>query len=306
MARVLETLQLADQGHAHDAGPVVRPFCPEDSDLDADAPFIEVGGPAGAVVGQKSAIATPPRRKTGDDAGPVLCPVGDGPVQVSFRPLPFLHAPLKPACERFAPSLVAFHEPESPVSEQYRALLAGIESQLEPGKPHVLLFTSAVAGAGATTVLLNLAVTCARKNCRAAVVDAQLRHPAVAARLGLNPVPGTREVLAGRLAPARAVRDAGMEGLSVVTAGAIRDGDETLLEKDALRSLMQHLRDHQDYVFVDAAPWSEDGVSALAAVADAVYLVLPESAADQTDIRNIVQAVAGHGGQLRGCILAQR
>src|SRR5205085_8748466 len=101
-----------------------------------------------------------------------------------------------PPASRFARELVAFHQPEHEVSDEYRRLLSDIEAQVGADAGKALLFTSALAGAGTTSVLLNLALTRARRDAgKVAVVDANLDRPAVAKRLGAAPAPGLREVL---------------------------------------------------------------------------------------------------------------
>src|SRR5437588_769138 len=82
-----------------------------------------------------------------------------------------------------------------PAGKLYRDLLAAVLGAA-PARPAVaLLFTAATAGAGATTVVLNLAVTAARQGRRVVVVDVNVRRPAVAARLALCDRPGLAEVL---------------------------------------------------------------------------------------------------------------
>src|SRR5437764_1222048 len=105
---------------------------------------------------------------------------------------------LPPSASRFAPELIAFHQPDHPISGQYRDLATGLLAQTPAEQPRVLFFTSSAPGAGTTTVVLNTAVTLARDNLlRVAVLDAHLRRAAVAGRLGLPDGAGLREVLAG-------------------------------------------------------------------------------------------------------------
>lgn len=317
MARILETFRQADihRLRVPDAATPVRPYQPNDEvgieeTEDGELPFIEVGGPTGAVDGTAAFVAVRPRptRNPVPPDEPAALATENTLVQVSFRPLPATSAPLRPACERFARELVAFHEPEHPVSEQYRTLLAGIESQLPAGQSQVLLFTAAAAGTGTSTVVLNLALSCALAGRRhTALVDANLLRPAVAERLGLPQAPGLREVLAGTLAPHRSPRTTGQEGLEVVAAGNVRSGDEALLAADGMRSLLQHLRGRFDLVLVDAPCW--DGrpeVIALGCLCNAVYLVMSRAETDDLESDRLLQLIPQQGGRLRGCILAQR
>jgi Mrp family chromosome partitioning ATPase len=277
--------------------------------LEGEVPFIEVGGPPSGVTASPKAFAptpvVPAPSSNGAVRGGVSATVSGAFVQVSFRPLPAAPPPLRPACERFAPELVAFHQPEHPVSEQYRTLLAGLESQLQGGHPQVLLFTAAAPRTGTTSVLLNLALTRALQgDIQVAVVDANLDRPAVANRLGLPAAPGLCEVLTGGLAPERALGATGLEHLEALTAGKATRRGPALLGSDPVRSLLHYLRGHFDLVLVDAPCW--DGrpeIVSLGGLCDAVYLVQPQGAAEQAE--DLVRTIPRQGGRLRGCILTQ-
>src|SRR5207302_4777051 len=132
-------------------------------------------------------------------------------------------------------------------------------AQLPAGRAQVLLFSAAVPGAGTTTTLLNLAITAARQGkARAVVVDAHLRRPTLAARLGLPAGPGLNEVLAGAVSLKRALRETGQANLHLLTAGEIASFSgptAVYVAGEAMRSVLRHLRDRFDLVLVDAPPW---------------------------------------------------
>jgi Mrp family chromosome partitioning ATPase len=319
MGRMLEALRQA-QGRRAQAGqsvPALQTVWPgfdergaaegmrEVSDLmhiepdgEGTVPFIEVGGPRSRAVIEKPV-----------DRAPVVsrAPAESRVMSVQFRPLCLEPTPGRgPA--RFARELVAYHQPDHPVSAQYRELARGLLAGLPAEHARVLLFTSAVAGAGTTNVLLNVAITLARQeNLRVIVVDAHLRRPAVASRLGLADAPGLREVLAGRLPLESAVRASGLPGLSALTAGI----DETTLPGrlagEAMRSVLRHLRAACDVVLVDGPRW--DGrpeVVALGCSCDAVYLCLPEAEQEAPETVDLLQIIPEQGAHLCGCILTGR
>src|SRR5206468_482151 len=91
----------------------------------------------------------------------------------------------------FGTDLVAYHQPDHTVSGQYRALVTQIELQLPGSQPRALAFVGAAGQSGASTVLLNLAVTLAKKDAtQVIVVDAHPDHSALATRLGVSAQPG--------------------------------------------------------------------------------------------------------------------
>jgi Mrp family chromosome partitioning ATPase len=305
----------------------------EPADEPAEEPaisYIEVG-PRHSIEGSPDVLAcepvrgpltpnpSPPRGEGG--IGAPLSPWGRGPggggggapaaeTRVVFRPLPARPRP-DAGRPRFAPELVAFYSPELPVAEPYRNLLAALLPASGPREGErcpVLVFTASREGAGATTVLLNVAITAARSGRRrVAVVDANLRRPAVAERLGLEAAPGLREVLHGTATLEQALRPTEQPHLLALTAGLAESGAGTRFVAETTRSLLRHLRQRADLVLVDGPPW--DGrpeASLLAAAADAVYLVLPEKDAETPQTDDLLQAIAEYGARLAGCILAGR
>jgi Mrp family chromosome partitioning ATPase len=272
----------------------------EEIEKESAIPFIEVG-PRRAVEGSADVLASAPKPR------PAAAPQEPlQPTAVVFRPLP---RPAPAERPRLAPELVAFHTPELPAAAAYRHLLAALlpaaAVRVEERCP-VLLFSAARSGVGATTVLLNVAITAARLERRlVVVVDANLRHPAAAQRLGLPAAPGLREVLAGATPLEDALQETAQENLLALTAGLATAGAGPRFVAETMRSLLRQLRRRADLVLIDGPCW--DGraeVISLAAAADAVYLVLAEAEAETPQADALREAVAASGSRLAGCVLA--
>lgn len=285
----------------------VEPVSSESSES-GEVPFIEVGGPGAAVEG--SALVLASSRHPAAPAPAAVPSPGqpETPVTVAFQPADHPAVSLVPAGQRFAPPLIAFHQPDHPVSEQYRTLLAGLKGQLRTEGSQVVGLMAPVAGTGATTVLLNLAITQARQDSqRVVVVDANLRRPAVAKWLGLPTAPGLREV-AGRCIPLkRTLQPTGQPHCWALTAGEPLGAESSWPAADALRATLEHLREQFDWVLVDAPAW-EDGAElvALAAACDGVFLVLQPADLDTAKVKEIGRLLPPLGSNLSGYILTER
>ncbi len=205
---------------------------------------------------------------------------------------------------RFAPELVAFHEPGTPASARYVELLESLlGAVVDKGgaAPTALLLSGVHSEVGATTVLLNVAITAARQGLRVAVLDANLRRPAIAARLGLDPAPGLTEVLDEESSLDQALRSTEQAELIALTAGSPAP---TIATTEALRSLLAELRSRFELVFVDGPRWDgKAGVTALASACDALFLVVPSDEADQAPASELVRTLPEQGVRLAGCIL---
>jgi Mrp family chromosome partitioning ATPase len=307
MGRILEALS---QGAAKDAGAgasVVRRAGPAgpDSLIEEQAeaiPFIEVGGPRKIIDASPEVLAClPPQRKPA--AAPEAGRSEPGWKSVQFRPL--APDPLPPAAGRFAAELVAFHQPEHPLGEAYRGLLARLTAPLAHGRPQALLFTAPSPRAGTTTVLLNLAITAARHLAgRVLVLDANHRRPDVARRLGLPPAPGLRELLAGSAALHQVIQETGLEQLGALTAGATGEDGAVRLVLEALPLVLRLLREQFALIFVDAPSCEEEAeVASLAAACDAAYLVVEQARAEAPATAELLRRLRQEGRAVGGCIL---
>jgi hypothetical protein len=246
----------------------------------------------------RTAVAKPAARPdTAPETAPTFQPSSlPRPHNVLFRSL----APKS----RFAPELVAFHAPGGQPSARYAELLESLlGAVMDKGSagPTALLLLGTRNEAGTTNVLLNVAITAARQGLRVVVIDANLRRPAIAARLGLAPAPGLTEVLAEERTVAEALRTTEQANLSVLTAGS---PTPTLATTEAIRWLLNELRGRFDLVLVDGPRWDGRTVAAaLAGASDAVFLVVPRNEADSPPAKDLVRTLPEQGVRLAGCIL---
>jgi Mrp family chromosome partitioning ATPase len=203
-----------------------------------------------------------------------------------------------------AAEVIAYHQPDHAVSQQYRELLGTILDGVGKDCGRALLFTAVTPGAGTTTAVLNLAVCAATDRRQVVVVDANLQRPALARRLGLAPGPGLQEVLAGTAALEQVVQQTAQEHLFALPAGA--GGRVALLGGVAGEWVLRWLRERYDVVLLDGSPWqAEGGLADLAARVDAVYLVLDDDQTNQPAVRAATRGLARLGARLSGLIVTR-
>jgi Mrp family chromosome partitioning ATPase len=180
-------------------------------------------------------------------------------------------------------------------------------AQLSAGRSQVVLCTASCAGAGTTTVLLNVAITAARQEDRhVLVVDANGRTPAVARRLGLSAAPGLREVLAGAVSLGPTIQQTAQRNLCALTAGQGGEDGGVRPVVEALPMVLRMLREQFPLVFVDASPCDDGPLAAtLASACDAAYLVVEQAQAETPEVVELLRTLRQQGGPLYGCILTQ-
>jgi len=273
---------------------------------DAGAPFVEIGGPGGAVFSPAKPKAEPrPFPRIAPQPAAPTPPPADAPtfLSVKFHDVLPRTAPRAPGGADAG--LVALHLPEHPIAGEYRTLRDEIARQLPDGTSRVLAFTAAAPEAGLSTVLLNLAVTLARDGQKVLALDANVTRPALAHKLGLRGAPGLAEALGGSVPLAWALQPGPVPGLQALAAGTAPDDFAPLaaaLGRD-LPKLLAQLRQWFDWVLVDAGVW---GVvperDSTCPVADAVYLVTRDADAERPEFAGLRGWVKQLGGQLRGYV----
>ena len=148
-----------------------------------------------------------------------------------------------------------------------------------------LLVTSAVAGEGKTTIALNLAIAeTLASNAGVVLIEADLRRPVLASRLGINSGPGLAEFLSRGASLRACLRRAHIPGegrgngsgpvFRVITAGAVPPNPAELLESRAMTDLLTVLSEQFDLVIVDTPPTSvfPDAIPLMRAVSGVVIV----------------------------------
>ncbi len=144
--------------------------------------------------------------------------------------------------------------PNSHRSEAFRRLRTNLQFLDIADRPQSIVVTSSVPGEGKSTTAINLAITLADAGSRVALIDADLRRPAVARYMGLEGQVGLTTVLIGRAAVEEVIQPWGNGYLHVLPAGQVPPNPSELLGSRAMASLLEKLTRTYDIVLLDAAP----------------------------------------------------
>lgn len=152
--------------------------------------------------------------------------------------------------------LVSVLEPTSLAAEQYRAARLAIETFRHERGTRTVAITSPGRGDGRTITAINLAGALAQApDARVVLVEADLRHPAVARALGMPPGRGLSScLLDSSMAPEAVITRPANVAFAVVTAGAASSMPYELLKSPRLAALLAALRERFDYVVLDTPP----------------------------------------------------
>ncbi|WP_182113263.1 MULTISPECIES: polysaccharide biosynthesis tyrosine autokinase [unclassified Actinotalea] len=200
--------------------------------------------------------------------------------------------------------LIVDAEPGSPRAEAYRQLRTNLTFSAVTKRMQVVVVTSAVPGDGKTTTACNLAITLAEAGRSVLLVEADMRRPMVAQRLGIEGSAGLTNVLAGAVKVDDVLQPWGQHGLQVLAAGTLPPNPSELLGSDAMRELVTELRGRFETIVVDTPPvLPVTDASVVATHADIVVLVVRYGGTTREQARAAVEGLAAVGAPLAGTIL---
>lgn len=206
-----------------------------------------------------------------------------------------------PAGSRRAPRL------SGRASEMFHGMWASIfYSGRTTGK--TVLLTSAARREGVSTIACGLALTDTdvEGGPRVALVDFNLRNPAIHRMLGLREGPGLVEALADGLSPAEAAQKIN-RNLDVFTVGAIGSRSLEVLRSDAVEKFFAQLDELYDQVLVDSAAANHyPDAQVLAGVLKEVVLVVHSDLTPREAVAQAKKRIEAGGGRVVGLVLNMR
>jgi protein-tyrosine kinase len=204
---------------------------------------------------------------------------------------------------RLHPRLILLTDPHAAECEQYRTLRTQLFHAAEKSRNQIVIITSALAGEGKTSTVLNLALTIAQsKEKRILVVDGDLRRPNIASFLGVKTQVGLGEALKGECDAFDAIFSIEGEELYVLPVSKESDNPTELLSSERLGELISLLRRYFDFILFDSPPVMPFADTRLLANhADSVMLVVRAGMAQCDTIEKAIEALPS--GRILGIVL---
>ncbi|HEY6097663.1 MAG TPA: CpsD/CapB family tyrosine-protein kinase [Candidatus Deferrimicrobium sp.] len=139
--------------------------------------------------------------------------------------------------------------------EQFKSLSSRFEYRIDMLQCKVVAITSAVAGEGKTVSAVNLATNLAASGRKKVLlVDVDLRKCDLAKEVGVSPVPGLSEYLAGPISLKEILQKSPVKGLVVIPGGMRIAAPWELLSGERFRTFHKAVREHFDVVLLDTPP----------------------------------------------------
>jgi capsular exopolysaccharide synthesis family protein len=180
-----------------------------------------------------------------------------------------------PSVRKLNPPWLSGADRSGPVPDAARRIALQVWPRGTPNGTQVVLVTSPRANTGKTVLAAHLAAAAAEMGLRTVLIDANLRAPAVAARLGLEGSAGLQAVLRDMVPVSDVMAGHGPTGITVLPAGAADPDPSALLASAAMRSALGSLREGFDVVVIDGAPLNPTADAlTLASTVDGVIVVV--------------------------------
>lgn len=185
-----------------------------------------------------------------------------------------------------SPRLIDHPERHSSILESIRLLRSNLTFASMDTPMRSLLFTSAGASEGKSSMAINLAIALAMDSKRVIIIDADLRRPSMHSYFGLSRDKGLTNVAVGTLSLQEAIQQTATEGVFLLASGPLPPNPPEVLNSLGVRKVIQELTELYDMVIIDAPPTA--GLSDASVISTCVDGVLM-----------IVSAAQTHRGQLR-------
>ena len=175
-------------------------------------------------------------------------------------------------------ALLSHFQPQSQISEAFRALRTSLLLSQADRPPQVILVTSALPHEGKTTSAVNISVTLAQLGDRTLLIDGDLRKPGIsrALRMPDGKHSGLSSYLAGVTALDHvAIPHPLIHNLHAIPTGPIPPNSADLLSSHRLLEMMCELRRQYKFIVIDSPPiMAATDAVILSTLADGVLLVV--------------------------------
>lgn len=189
------------------------------------------------------------------------------------------------------------------LKESYNTIRTNMLFTTQDDPCPTIAVTGATADVGKSTVCLNIAIAFAQLGKKVLLLDADLRNPTLHKLLGLNNGAGMSELLAG-ISKECVPSDTGIPNLSILTAGAVPPNPTELLFSPRFTKLLNLLKSHFDYIFIDTPPVNIVTDATMLAERISGYIFVARSMQSTTcQIEFAIKAIQQVNGKICGFVL---
>jgi capsular exopolysaccharide synthesis family protein len=175
-------------------------------------------------------------------------------------------------------NLIAYSNPESIISEQFRTIRTNLHFLNEEEKSNILVFSSPGRCEGKSTIIANTAISVSQQREKVLLIDGNLRNPCIHHLFKVSNSVGLTDVLNEKTPFCEAVTKCNINNLDILTSGPIPLDPAELLESKRMKELLAHIKSLYDLILVDSPSVLEvTDTKVLANLCDGLILVVQQS-----------------------------
>lgn len=190
---------------------------------------------------------------------------------------------------------VVVAQPAGSEAEEFRRIrtnLSFLTTTATQGHGRLLVITSTDPSEGKTTVSSNVAVALAEEGKSVLLIDADLRHPSMAHKLGIEGHVGLSHVLSRQASPADVIQKYWKPNLHIMPAGKRPANASILLNSDLMKEMVEQALTQYDYVIIDTTPLSvANDATVFGRMAGGLVLVTGKGVVEKKELENTATAL---------------
>jgi succinoglycan biosynthesis transport protein ExoP len=154
-------------------------------------------------------------------------------------------------------SLAVFDKPKSALSEAFRTIRSSLQflyKKQQVSGSKTLMITSSISGEGKTFCSINIATVFALSEKKTVIIGLDLRKPRLADEFNLNNQLGVVNYLIKQNSLTEITNSTQIPNLDVILSGPIPPNPSELILSDAMKELIDELKQKYDYIILDTPP----------------------------------------------------
>ncbi|HEY1195704.1 polysaccharide biosynthesis tyrosine autokinase [Flavobacterium sp.] len=154
-------------------------------------------------------------------------------------------------------NLAVFDKPKSALSEAFRGVRSSLQflyKKQQVSGSKTLMITSSISGEGKTFCSINIATVFALSEKKTVIVGLDLRKPRLADEFQLNTQLGVVNYLIKQNSLEEITNSTPVPNLDVILSGPIPPNPSELILNDAMKELIDELKQKYDYIILDTPP----------------------------------------------------
>lgn len=204
-------------------------------------------------------------------------------------------------------NLVTLLNPNSTISEVYRMLRTNLDFMSLDDPINSMVITSTIPGEGKTVTGANLAIVNAQAGRKTIIVDADLRKPMMHRVFQTSNMKGVTTTLLKKNTSEEAIYHTKIENLDIITSGPIPPNPAEVVGSNAMKELIEQLKQTYDLVIVDSPPvMSVVDARLLGKSVDGLLFVVSSNQVSRTALKKAKESMDLVGVRVIGAVLNKK